>query len=394
MLKTQKLFTTGAGRYGLRGLQAGLPSQTQAYANYSSAAPSPNSQPYNTKPVIKEFATSEQVKPFQQELDTFIEYLTTPKALKVLLYRPKNKQRIVEFDLKDPVTGKLLDQRPPFTPISTKVLTNFLLNAQNKTDIQWVMYQLKRLKPKHKMFWYNYLNSEHFALLSYLSLLKTNQHSEVAYFFSKNLGSSSSFVHAKLGSVYDIENYFNCAVSIKLLKKHLFHKSIPSKNAMNIKIQHYYDNVLNKAETDKTGLAKVLVNQLTQGSHPILGELKSNINLPALPQSTQEIDALPLNKFVNFVNQHPLTYISTRILELVGNKTPEVLQFNKDFKLSLEKSQKPDIFDDLFAQYKECIANEKDKRQEAHLELVASRKAQKNAVNSEAAGEISSEATA
>ncbi|KAL6942018.1 hypothetical protein ACO0QE_003182 [Hanseniaspora vineae] len=394
MLKTQKFVVNGAAKYGFRGLQARITFPTQAFANYSSAAPSANSQPYNTKPAIKEFATSEQVKPFQQELDTFIEYLTTPRSLKVLLYRPKNKQRIVELDLKDPVTGKLLEQRPPFTPISTKVLSKFLLNAQNKTDIEWVMYQLKRLKPKHRMFWYNYLNSEHFALLSYLSLFKTNQHSEVAYFFSKNLGPESSFVHEKLGSVYDIENYFNCAVSIKLLKKHLFHKSIPSKNAMNIKVQHYYDNVLNKAETDKTGLARVLVDQLTQGSHPILNELKSNINLPALPQSTQEIDSLVLSKFLNFVNEHQLTYISTRILELAGNKTPEVLQFNKDFKLALEKSQKPDFFDSLFAEYKGCIKSEKDKRQEAHLKLVAARKAQKNAVNSEAAGEVSSEATA
>lgn len=210
----------------------------------------------------------------ETDLNDYFIYYRTQVAERPFIYRPANKQSLLNMKLRDPITNKLINKTRNFPgEISYRLLSQYMSFYQD--DIVKVVRLWKswlQISKRRNNVW-NYFNSNHVAdllLYSYrYELMNKGKDQEVNDQPQKvGLHHVTSFLYSQRNNfkltgntkIYDIENFYNVIQMLNIHRhlKNQFKDPLVSKT----KIITCWKNVTHRVDT--TGLAKVLTDCLIQ----------------------------------------------------------------------------------------------------------------------------------
>ncbi|KAH3902917.1 uncharacterized protein SCODWIG_03209 [Saccharomycodes ludwigii] len=282
--------------------------------------------------------------PYQTVLNDFFQYIRTPKNLKPLIYRPKNKNLLFAMDLKDKKTNKPLQPRDPFKVPSKSVLTQFIWESKDPSSIKWLINELEHLNNRKSIFWTDYFSGTHVRSLILSSYFKHSGVLSSLAFYFVNSALRTKFVQNKnktnIGNVYNMEDYLVPSYTVRLSKKNIFNCE-PNVS----KLVHQWNFVKDSNET--TGLAKLLIKQLLGEKKALelgfIKKWKDDVTLPTI-----DVVETSLGKCADYLHKQKSVFFTCRTLidsGLQDNK--EISRFIEEYKACLAKTKRVDLYDEV-----------------------------------------------
>lgn len=296
----------------------------------------------------------------ETDLNNYFTYYRTQVAQRPFIYRPDNKQILLNMKLRDPITNKLITKTRNFPgDISNKLLLQYM--NYHKDDMVKIIQLWKnwlQISKRRKAIW-NYFNSNHVSDLllysyRYESMFKNEindkelegkENYPLSYVISFLYSQRNNFKATGNTKIYDIENFYNI-IQLLNIQRHLKLK-FNDPSVSQSKILNCWKNVTHRV--DKTGLAKILTDCLIQLQKIDKGSLledmfgykymKATLCLPTLPSTTEKNIKSVLED-----NRNTFLIVKTLSLHCADLLESEVLTQFQNFINQYESMQQTDAY--------------------------------------------------